>query len=51
MLKTHRVGGDDFYGGRDFLEELRVQPVYRRNKQGARSFGGGEQLLLAEIFN
>src|ERR1700732_297332 len=48
MLKTHRVGGDDFPGGRNFLEKPEVQPVCRRDKQGVGSFGCGEQLLLAE---
>ena len=48
MLKTHRVRGDDFHGGRNFLEKPRVQPVCGRDKQGIGSFGRGEQILLAE---
>jgi hypothetical protein len=48
MLKTHRVRGDDFYSGRNFLEKPGVQPVCRRDKQRVGSFGRGEQLLLAE---
>src|ERR1700679_3804083 len=48
MLKTHRVCGDDFYRGRDFLEKPGVQPVCQRDKQGVGSFGCAEQLLLGE---
>src|SRR5580704_15122306 len=48
VLETHRVCGDDFHSGWDFLEKTRVQPVRRRDEQGVGSFGCGEQLLLAE---
>src|SRR5580658_10565589 len=48
MLKTHRVCDDNFYGGRDFLEKLGVQPVCRRDEQGVGAFGCREQVLRAE---
>src|SRR5882762_4627285 len=48
MLKSHRVRGNDFQRGRDFLEKPRVQAVCGRDKQGRGSFGHGEKLLLAE---
>src|SRR5580658_5784594 len=48
MLKTHRVSGDDFYRGRNFLEKPGVQAVCQRDEQGVGSFGCMEQVLLAE---
>jgi hypothetical protein len=48
VLKNHRMGGDNFYGRRNSLEEDGIQAVPGSDEYSVRPVGGRQQLLSAE---